>query len=92
MIHRSDCLVRPNSQTKQSDPFDAGRCCGVPILFLSNGLPPPVATSITPPTGTFQSEELNFKNTRTQQYNVFLEKEFAATCSAPAIWACIRTT
>ena len=54
-----------------------GASGGLPNLFLSNGVPPPVATSITPPTGTFQAEELNFKNTRTQQYNVFLEKEFA---------------
>ena len=50
---------------------------GVPNLLLSQGVPAPIATSITPPTGTFQAEELNFKNTRTQQYNVFLEKEFA---------------
>jgi hypothetical protein len=48
---------------------------GVPNLFLRDGVPPPVATDITVPTGTFQAEELNFKNTRTQQYNVFLEKE-----------------
>jgi hypothetical protein len=50
---------------------------GTPNLLLSQGVPLPVATSITPPTGTFQAEEMNFKNTRTQQYNVFLEKEFA---------------
>jgi len=50
---------------------------GTPNLFLSNGVPPPVATDITVPTGTFQAELLDFRNTRTQQYNVFLEKEFS---------------
>jgi hypothetical protein len=49
---------------------------GTPNVFLANGLPPPVATGITVPSGTFQAEELNFRNTRTQQYNVFVEKEF----------------
>jgi hypothetical protein len=49
---------------------------GTPNLFLRNGVPPPVATDITVPSGTFQAEVLDFKNTRTQQYNVFLEKEF----------------
>lgn len=50
---------------------------GTPNLFLRNGLPAPVATDITVPTGTFQAEVLDFRNTRTQQYNLFLEKEFA---------------
>src|SRR5262249_46724754 len=49
---------------------------GTPNLFLKNGLPPPVATDIPVPSGTFQAEVLDFKNTRTQQYNVFIEKEF----------------
>ncbi|HEV3058310.1 MAG TPA: carboxypeptidase regulatory-like domain-containing protein [Vicinamibacterales bacterium] len=49
---------------------------GTPNVFLANGLPPPVATDITVPSGTFQAEEPNFRNTRTQQYNVFVEKEF----------------
>lgn len=50
---------------------------GVPNLFLSSGLPAPVATDITVPAGTFQAEEMDFKNTRTQQFNLFAEKEFA---------------
>jgi hypothetical protein len=50
---------------------------GVPNLFLSSGLPAPVATDITVPAGTFQAEQLDFKNTRTQQFNLFVEKEFA---------------
>ena len=54
-----------------------GASGGVPNLLLSNGLPPPVATDITVPTGTFQAEALDFKNTRTQQYNLFVEKEFS---------------
>ena len=54
-----------------------GASGGVPNLLLGAGVPPPVPTSIAVPTGTFQAEETNFRNTRTQQYNVFLEKEFA---------------
>src|SRR5207237_9912723 len=51
-----------------------GASGGVPNLLLSNGLPAPVATDITVPTGTFQAESLDFKNTRTQQFNLFAEK------------------
>ena len=54
-----------------------GASGGTPNLFLRDGVPPPVPTSIAVPSGTFQAEEQNFKNTRTQQYNVFLEKELA---------------
>jgi carboxypeptidase family protein len=50
---------------------------GVPNLFLSQGVPLPVPTDISVPTGTFQAEQLDFRNTRTQQYNVFTEKEFS---------------
>ena len=57
--------------------ISAGASGGVPNLLLSNGLPAPVATDIAVPTGTFQAEELDFKNTRTQQFNLFAEKEFA---------------
>lgn len=57
--------------------ISAGASGGLPSLFLSSGLPAPVATDITVPTGTFQAEELDFKNTRTHQYNLFVEKEFA---------------
>ena len=54
-----------------------GASGGTPNLLLSNGLPAPVATDITVPSGTFQAEELDFKNTRTQQFNLFAEKEFS---------------
>jgi hypothetical protein len=47
---------------------------GAPTLFLRDGLPPPSATDITVPSGTFQAEVLDFRNTRTHQYNVFVEK------------------
>ena len=57
--------------------ISAGASGGLPTLLLSNGLPAPVATDITVPAGTFQAEELDFKNTRTQQFNLFAEKEFA---------------
>src|SRR2546430_4409769 len=50
---------------------------GVPNLFLRNGLPLPAATDITVPSGTFQAEGLNFRNTRTHQYNLFVEKEMS---------------
>jgi hypothetical protein len=50
---------------------------GTPNLFLRDGVPPPLPTSIAVPTGTFQAEQLDFKNTRTHQYNVFVEKEFS---------------
>jgi outer membrane receptor protein involved in Fe transport len=50
---------------------------GVPNLFLRNGVPLPVATDITVPAGTFQAERLDFSNTRTQQYNLFIEREVA---------------
>jgi len=53
-----------------------GASGGTPNLFLRDGMPPPVPTSIDVPAGTFQAEQLDFKNTRTQQYNVFVEKEF----------------
>ncbi len=54
-----------------------GASGGTPNLFLRDGVPPPAPTSIDVPAGTFQAEQLDFKNTRTQQYNVFLEKELA---------------
>ena len=56
-----------------------GASGGTPNLFLRDGVPPPVATPIDVPTGTFQAEQLDFKNTRTQQYNVFVEKEVAGS-------------
>jgi carboxypeptidase family protein len=52
-----------------------GASGGAPTLFLRDGLPPPSATDISVPSGTFQAEELGFKNTRVHQYNVFIEKE-----------------
>ena len=36
--------------------ISTGASGGLPNLLLSNGLPPPVATDITVPTGTFQAE------------------------------------
>jgi carboxypeptidase family protein len=57
--------------------ISAGASGGAPNLFLQNGVPLPVATDITVPAGTFQAEVQDFKNTRSQQYNLFLEKEFA---------------
>ena len=50
---------------------------GAPNVFLKDGVPAPVPTPIAVPTGTFQAEEQHFQNTRTQQYNVFLEKELS---------------
>ena len=55
--------------------FSNGASGGTPSLRLSEGVPVPVAGSIATPTGTFQAQRLDFKNTRTQQYNVFVEKE-----------------
>jgi hypothetical protein len=52
-----------------------GASGGTPSLRLSEGLPVPVATSIAVPTGTFQAQQLDFRNTGAQQYNVFVEKE-----------------
>ncbi len=54
-----------------------GASGGIPNLFFDNGLPLPVATSIAVPSGTFQAEVLDFKNTRVQQYNVIVEKEIS---------------
>ena len=56
--------------------ISTGASGGLPNLVLSSGLPAPVATDITVPTGTFQAEELDFKNTRAQQYNLFAEKAY----------------
>jgi outer membrane receptor protein involved in Fe transport len=52
-----------------------GASGGIPNLFLRNGLPLPTPASIAVPSGTFQAEVLDFKNTRVQQYNVIVEKE-----------------
>ena len=57
--------------------ISTGASGGVPNLFLRDGVPAPAATSIAVPSGTFQAEEQDFKNTRTQQYNVFLDKELS---------------
>lgn len=53
-----------------------GSSGGRPSLTIDSGLPAPVPTSIAVPSGSFQAEVTDFKNTRVQQYNVFLEKEF----------------
>jgi hypothetical protein len=57
--------------------ISAGASGGIPNLLTKNGVPLPVPTDITVPAGTFQAENLDFKNTRTQQYNLFVEKEVA---------------
>jgi outer membrane receptor protein involved in Fe transport len=57
--------------------FSDGESGGTPTLQLSAGLPAPVATPIAVPSGTFQAQTLDFRNTRAQQYNVFVEKEVA---------------
>ena len=49
---------------------------GTPNLFLNDGVPPPTPTDIAVPSGSFQAEIQDFKNTRVQQYNLFVEKEF----------------
>jgi hypothetical protein len=54
-----------------------GASGGTPNLLLSSGTPLPVIGDITVPSGTFQAEALDFKNTRVRQYNVVVEKEIA---------------
>jgi hypothetical protein len=46
-------------------------------VFLSNGLPTPVAIDPANPSGAIIAVDQNFKSTRVQQFNVIVEKEFA---------------
>jgi hypothetical protein len=48
-----------------------------PSVFLSNGLPTPVAIDPVNPSGAIIAVDLNFKSTRVQQFNMIVEKEFA---------------
>jgi Carboxypeptidase regulatory-like domain len=50
---------------------------GLPNLRLSDGLPLPTPTDAANPAGTIIGVQQDFKNTRTQQFNVIAEKEFA---------------
>src|SRR5690349_9416233 len=54
-----------------------GASGGTPTLLLANGTPQPVIGDITVPSGTFQAEALDFKNTRVRQYNLVAEKDIA---------------
>ena len=48
-----------------------------PSVFLSNGLPTPVAIDPVNPSGAVIAVDQNFKSTRVQQFNLIVEKEFA---------------
>jgi hypothetical protein len=54
-----------------------GTTGGQPSVFLSNGLPAPIATDYVNPSGAVIAVDQNFKSTRVQQFNLTLEKEFA---------------
>jgi len=53
-----------------------------PNVFLSQGFPTPVPSSATNPVGNIAAMDLNFKSTRTQQFNVVLEREFAGNVAS----------
>ena len=48
-----------------------------PSVFLSNGLPTPVAIDPVNPSGAVIAVDQNFKSTRVQQFNLIVEKEYA---------------
>jgi len=48
-----------------------------PSVFLSNGLPTPVAIDPANPSGAIIAVDQNFKSTRVQQFNLIVEREFA---------------
>ena len=50
-----------------------------PSVFLSNGLPTPVAIDPANPSGAIIAVDQNFKSTRVQQFNLIVEKEFAGS-------------
>jgi hypothetical protein len=50
---------------------------GQPSVFLSSGLPAPIATDYVNPSGAVTAVDQNFKSTRVQQFNLTLEKEFS---------------
>ena len=54
-----------------------GTIGGTPSVFLSNGLPTPVAIDPANPSGAVIAVAQDFKSTRVQQFNLIVEKEFA---------------
>jgi hypothetical protein len=48
-----------------------------PSVFLSNGLPTPVAIDPANPSGAVIAVDQNLKSTRVQQFNLIVEKEYA---------------
>jgi hypothetical protein len=54
-----------------------GTTGGQPSVFLSNGLPIPVAIDPANPSGAVIAVDQNFKSTRVQQFNLVVEKVFA---------------
>jgi len=48
-----------------------------PSVFLSNGLPTPVAIDPANPSGAVIAVDEHFKSTRVQQFNLIVEREFA---------------
>jgi Carboxypeptidase regulatory-like domain len=54
-----------------------GTSGGQPTVFVSNGLPTPVAIDPANPSGAVIAVDQNFKSTRVQQFNLIVEREFA---------------
>lgn len=62
--------------TENFGPFtSAATSGGVPNLFLSDVLPPLVFNDATRPEGQVQQQDVNYKATRSKQYNMFVEKQ-----------------
>ena len=57
--------------------ISAGTTGGQPSVFVSSGLPMPVATGYLNPAGAVIAVDQDFKSTRVQQFNVTVEKAFA---------------
>jgi hypothetical protein len=53
-----------------------GTSGGRPTVFLSNGLPTPVAIDPVNPSGAIIAVDQHFKSTRVQQFNLVVEKEY----------------
>ena len=54
-----------------------GASGGIPTARLSDGFPAPTATDPVNLSGALQAVPVDFKSTRAQQYNLFVEREFA---------------
>jgi hypothetical protein len=54
---------------------------GAPTVRLSDGFPAPTATDPVNLSGSLQAVLVDFKSTRAQQYNLFVEREFAGNVS-----------